>query len=237
MSNESPVSRAEVIAENLRNQIAAGKYAPGDRLPSERELAQRTGANRSSVREAMKRLEENGMIEIRRGAGGARVLPLERAGLGALQHALISKTMSRDFLSQWLDVHELVIAGSTRLAVERATDEELALAKKLLRKLVAPDTGAAEFVTISDQLTELIAVASRNLVLRMVRNSLTAQSDLGVNTRQALRSTRKQLLPIARHIERAIGARDAGAAEEGVRRFLRANRETILDVLSPKRPA
>ena len=70
-------NRAEAIAEGLRAQILSGKYAPGERLPSERDLSVSLGANRSSVREAMKKLEQLGMIAIRPG-GGARVVPMGR---------------------------------------------------------------------------------------------------------------------------------------------------------------
>lgn len=224
-------SRAEGIAETLRSQILAGKYGPGERLPSERELAQRTGANRSSVREALKQLEQLGMIAIRPG-GGARVLPLEAAGLGALRHALLAEAPARDLVAQWLDVHELVMSGAARFAMERGTEEEFRDAKVLLRKLVAPSTTDEEFVATGDRLTELIANASRNVVLKMVRNALTAQAQARPRERQKLRASRKSLLPIVRDIERAMDERDPVAAEEGVRRLLRSNRELVLDFIA-----
>lgn len=231
MTEDVPQSRTDAIAETLRAQILSGKYEAGERLPSERELAQKTGCNRASVREALKQLEHSGMIAIRPG-GGARVVPLAEAGLGVLKHVLTSRRPDREFLAQWLDVHELVIAGATRFAMERATEDELVAAKKLLRKLVAQTTSAEEFVATADALTDLIAIASRNVVLRMVRNALTAQAQHRGLERRALGQTRKQLVPIVRDIERAMDTRDAVAAEEGVRRLLRANRETILDLIA-----
>lgn len=224
-------SRAEAIAETLRSQILSGKYEPGERLPSERELAQRTGANRSSVREALKKLEELGMIAIRPG-GGARVIPIEEAELSALRHMLGSRSPNRDLVAQWLDVHELVIAGATRLAIERGTEEEFAAAKKLLRKLVSPTIEGPEFVATADALTALIANASRNVVLRMVRNGLTAQAQKNPGARMRLRESRKQLLPIVKQIETAMDERDASAAEEGVRKLLRSNRNFVLDLIA-----
>jgi GntR family transcriptional regulator, transcriptional repressor for pyruvate dehydrogenase complex len=226
-----PINRAEAIAETLRGRILSGKYAPGERLPSERELSVNLGANRSSVREAMKKLEQLGMIAIRPG-GGARVLSLGESGLGVLRHALAAGSPSRDFVAQWLDVHELVIAGAARFAVERATEAEFAAAKALLRRLVAPGTSPEEFVAIGDKLTELIAVASRNVVLRMVRNGLTAQAQKHGHDRRLLRASRKELLPIVSDIERAMDRRDPAAAEEGVRRLLRANRAMVIDLLA-----
>jgi GntR family transcriptional repressor for pyruvate dehydrogenase complex len=232
----APVNnRAEAIAEGLRAQILGGKYGPGERLPSERDLAVSLGANRSSVREAMKKLEQLGMIAIRPG-GGARVVPMGESGLGVLRHALSAKAPDRELVAQWLDVHELVVAGAARFAVERGTQEEFAEAKILLRRLISPSTSADEFVAIADQLTDLIAIASRNVVLRMVRNGLTAEAQRQAHARRQLRSSRKALAPIVADIERAMDERDPAAAEEGVRRLLRTNRAMVLDLIAGPAP-
>ena len=57
------------IAETLRAEIAAGGYGPGDRLPSEADLAQRFGVNRHTVRHALAALAEAGQVRARRGSG------------------------------------------------------------------------------------------------------------------------------------------------------------------------
>lgn len=66
----APASRHDAIADALRSEILRGTYAPGDRLPAERDLAARLGANRGAVREALRKLEQQGLVVIRR--GGAR---------------------------------------------------------------------------------------------------------------------------------------------------------------------
>lgn len=223
--------RAEAIAEGLRAQILSGKYGPGERLPSERELSTRLGANRSSVREALKKLEQLGMIAIRPG-GGARVVPMAEAGLGVLRHVLGASAPNREIVAQWLDVHELVIAGAARIAMERGTREEFDETKRLLRRLISPATTDEEFVAVVDQLTELIARASRNVVLMMVRNGLTAAAQRHGETRHKLRPSRKALLPIVAEVEHAMDERLAAAAEEGVRRLLRTNRAMVLDLIA-----
>ena len=63
--NSTPISQG-VVAE-FERLIAAGEFAPGDRLPSERELAQLLGVGRNSVREALRQLEMLGLIVSRRG--------------------------------------------------------------------------------------------------------------------------------------------------------------------------
>ncbi|WP_225780897.1 FadR/GntR family transcriptional regulator [Xenophilus sp. Marseille-Q4582] len=64
------------IAEQLRGLIAAGEFAPGARLPAERDLARQLGVSRPSVREALIALEVEGYVEVRTGSG---VYVLERA--------------------------------------------------------------------------------------------------------------------------------------------------------------
>lgn len=223
-------SRAEAIAAELRTQILNGKYGPGERLPSERELSERLGVNRASAREALKQLEQLGMIAIRRG-GGARVVPIEQAGLGVLRHMLGAGAPKRELVSQWLDVHELVISGAARFAVERATLEELAQAKLLLRRLCEPALSVEDYWRVSDEITDLIARASRNVVLRMVRDGLTATAQKRGDARKHLRVPRKLLLATVRDVEHALDARDAGGAEAGVRRLLRGSRALVLDMV------
>lgn len=65
------------IAEQLRSLIARGEFAPGGRLPAERDLAKQLGVSRPSVREALIALEVEGWVEVRTGSG---VYVLERPG-------------------------------------------------------------------------------------------------------------------------------------------------------------
>jgi GntR family transcriptional repressor for pyruvate dehydrogenase complex len=71
------------IARQLSDLIAAGEFTPGQRLPSERDLAQQLGVSRPSVREALIALEIEGKVEVRVGSGvfviGPRATPVERA--------------------------------------------------------------------------------------------------------------------------------------------------------------
>ena len=57
------------IAENLLNQIEAGELGPGDRLPPERELSEKLGVNRLTLRRALHKLELQGLLTRRQGAG------------------------------------------------------------------------------------------------------------------------------------------------------------------------
>ena len=229
--SESPSAgpaRPHNVADALRRLILSGKYEVGERLPSERELAARLGVHRGSVREALKRLEESGLVRVRPG-GGARVMPLETAGLGMLQH-MLAEGPNEDLISQWLDVWELVICGAARLALERANPDEIAQADQLLEQLLDPDADADQFIATVDTLTALIATASRNMVLRMVRNGLTAQLDDKRTVRAAVRPEAAEVKQLVDSIRSALAARDGTAVQEAVRTAVRFVRPRAIEL-------
>lgn len=59
-----------VVVEHLRREILLGEYSPGEKLPSEREHAERLGVSRVTLREALRVLEREGLVEVRRGPRG-----------------------------------------------------------------------------------------------------------------------------------------------------------------------
>ena len=67
ISGKTPIWKA--IADALRSDLAEGKYAPGDKLPTEAGLAERFGVNRHTVRHGISALVEEGLIRTRRGSG------------------------------------------------------------------------------------------------------------------------------------------------------------------------
>src|SRR5512143_2015612 len=73
----------EDVAEQVRDAILDGRFAPGTKLPPERELAAEFGVNRTSVREAIKVLEGLGLVSVRQG-DGATVRPLVDASFDIL---------------------------------------------------------------------------------------------------------------------------------------------------------
>ena len=232
MSDTSSI--AETIAKELRDEILRGRYRPGERLPSERDLVARMGANRGSVREALKELEQQRLIEIRPG-GGARVIPVEEASLDVLEHLLVvNGTPDPVLTAQCLDVLELLLTGAVRFAVERGTDEELAEARRLLRIMWDAKTDEDTYVETLGELTQLIHAASRNLVLQLVRNGIRSLFERRSELAQLGRS-RTRIGAISRKLERALAERDAAAAQEGARELVRANRERLLKAVEAER--
>ena len=90
----------QVVAESLRRKIALGLYRPGDLLPSERQLAEGMGVSRITVREALRVLQGEQLIETRRSnAGGAQVrAPRSRPDVEARAEVLRERARFRHII-------------------------------------------------------------------------------------------------------------------------------------------
>jgi GntR family transcriptional repressor for pyruvate dehydrogenase complex len=116
---------SQVIVDRIKVLLREGKLKPGDRLPSERDLCQRFGVSRVTVREALRVLEAGGLVQIRVGArGGAFLTTPSRERLGeGLADLLSLSPLTAAEVTEARMVFEL---GIIPLAVERATDEDIA---------------------------------------------------------------------------------------------------------------
>lgn len=115
---------SEAIVEQIRSLMRSNRLRPGDRLPSERELCERFGVSRVTVREALRVLEAGGLVDIRVGArGGAFVTTpsSDRLGAGLADLINLSPVTSIEVTEARL-VFEL---GIVPIVVERATDEDI----------------------------------------------------------------------------------------------------------------
>ena len=127
------ISKHEEITAGLIQDILTGRYRVGERLPSERDLAGRFDANRGSVREAMKKLEQIGLADVQ--PGGARVKNKEDASLEVIGHLLAQDHLPDEgLIDQILVVMSGLIAIAAFLVTTQGSDEII----EELRDLVNP---------------------------------------------------------------------------------------------------
>jgi DNA-binding FadR family transcriptional regulator len=124
---------SEVIVEQIRLLMRQGQLKPGDRLPPERELCERFGVSRVTVREALRMLESSGLVEIRVGArGGAFVTApsSNRVGEGLTDLLSLSVISASDVT----EVRMILEVGIVPLVCERATEEDLTELEKICER-------------------------------------------------------------------------------------------------------
>jgi DNA-binding FadR family transcriptional regulator len=167
-------SKAEEIIAVLRSEILMGQYRPGERLPSERDLAARFESNRGAIRESIKKLEQLGVVAV--APGGVRVLPVEEATLEVLGYLLeLGEIQKPELIGQVLDVLAVMTSLSASSAVAEASDENITdmvqLADQLVTSLGVKDRNTEVWIQLSDKMLSI----HKNLVLRLVGNGLRTQ--------------------------------------------------------------
>ncbi len=135
-SDFEPIPRRKLyqeVVDRLVNRISRGIYAPGDKLPSERDLMSQFGVGRPAIREAMQSLERMGLISISHGERANVKEPDARAVIDqvatTVRHMLITSPQTLDHLKEARLFFE---AGMVRIAAETATDADVARLKTRL---------------------------------------------------------------------------------------------------------
>ena len=232
--------RYEQIADHLVAEIAAGRLAPGDRLPGERELAQQLGVGRASVREALGWLQLQDLVVTRRGSGSYvadDAVRRLRETTGAAPHADAGPAAV-------LQARLILEPPVARLAAT-ARAGELAELDRLLEVMAGSDDPAdpAQRRRWSDadrHFHRAIAVLTGNPVLVTVADGLAGTMDEPLWQRlrdEAIAVPGRTTLQLAEHrlIAASIAEGDPEAAEHHARQHIqRARRYMALD--DPQEP-
>lgn len=128
--NREPIS--VTILNIITDSILSGKLKPGDKLPTENELAQTLGVGRNSVREAIKMLSSLGVIEIKRGAGTFISRSISSLMLNPL---ILSLAFEQGTSRELVELRLMLEIGAAELAIEKASDEEIKKLEEANNKL------------------------------------------------------------------------------------------------------
>ena len=159
------------ISTTLRDEILLGQYRPGERLPSERDLAARFCTNRGAVREAIKILEQLGIANVQ--PGGVRVVPVEEATLGVLSHLMnLDKSLEPYLIENVIEVFGSMLSLSARSAINKATPEQIGELTENVEKLKTEGVMTEEsWELLANQFISI----NQNLVLKLIANGLQTQ--------------------------------------------------------------
>ncbi|MGP9021590.1 FadR/GntR family transcriptional regulator [Streptomyces sp. BR1] len=195
---------ADQVIAQLRNQITSGEWPVGSRIPTEPELVEQLGVARNTVREAVRALAHNGLLDIRQGSGTYVVATSELAGV---MHRRFATADPRHVA----ELRSTLESSAARLAAERRTPRDLAqLDAALARREEAWASGDAEAFVAADATLHLaIVAASHNDVLTEL------YADLGDLLRDWLRDDVGRELRPENHMDHArlVEAIRAGDAD------------------------
>jgi len=217
----------QVIADLCR-LIREGGFGPGDRLPAERELAERLGVSRPSLREALRALEISGIVESRHGGGTYVRDSFDPGFVSPLALALETSGDATGELWEVRIVFEPPIAA--RAAIRATPDELLRLDEQVsaMRDLSADIEDHDRILAVDREFHAAIARASRNTVA--VRVIQLINQVLFDSRRHFTTSVERRLQAAARHqqIVDAIRLRDPAGARDAMLAHLHEVEEFIL---------
>jgi len=174
-----PIERKSVgqaVYEQMREALVSGEWPKGSKIPSENELTKSLGVSRLSVREAIQRLSSIGLLESRRGEGTFVCEYPTSNFINTMLPMLDFDTENSVFMSEFRQIIEV---GCVKLAVDRATEEDLALLETNNEKLLAmmedyqdDDAYITRISEIDVEFHFLIAKATHNPIIVQVYEAM-----------------------------------------------------------------
>lgn len=220
----------QVLADDLRTRITSGELNPGDRLPTEPQLCERSGLSRSTVREALRLLASQHLIVTTRGVtGGSFVAQPSTGQIGESLSTSIGLLLSHGSLR----VRDLIEVGAAleipaaELAADRRTDEDLTNMENALFDPHVDDF--RRMIVMHGLFHRAIAAATGNPLYEVISRplyELTQSRELAANLR---RERWTEYDADHREILGCIRDRNALAAGDAARRHMERIRTGYLD--------
>lgn len=209
----------EEIAERLRDMIALQRLEPGDRLPSERDLSDRLGVSRTSVRQALASLRSIGLVEVRQGDGAYLMRPAEEV---VAPLAIEVLHVEADHPMVW-EAREAIEVHAARLAATRSTSADLAAMHRAIATMAASLDAGEEGTEGDAALHRAIVVAAHNPLLSQLFASLHEAVDRTSAASLSIPGRPPDSLRAHRAIVEAIGDRDPERAASEMTSHLRGS--------------
>lgn len=237
---------AELVAQQLRRQIVSGKLSEGDALPSEASLMAQFGVSRPTLREALRVLESEGLISVRRGAhGGARVKTPN--GEAAARYAGLVLEFRGTTLKDVYDARNIIEPPCASLLARRRTQADLAKLRAQLEQSRGTLDDSSSVIRLHNDFHALMIGLADNrtmivlngILRQIIDQSSFAHMDSHAGSAKNVEAIRKGFRAHQRLIE-LIESREADKAEDLWRRHLveaetymlnGSNPRTVLDLL------
>ncbi len=215
----------EQIEQQIEQRILSGELRSGDRLPTERELAEQFHVSRTAVREAMKSLAQKGLVDMRPGRGTIVIDGTSRAMRHSL--GLMMRIGQAVNSSSLVEVREILEPEIAALAAVRATEEHIAAMQEAVAIMDANLNDADAYITADNDFHRALAEGTQNVLILALVDSIV---DL-------LSEQRKHIFSVTggpqrgqihhKHILEAIVQHDPGAARQAMHAHLHQVRDDV----------
>jgi GntR family transcriptional repressor for pyruvate dehydrogenase complex len=232
ISSYQPIQASKVyeqIAEQIERRILSGELTSGDRLPTERQLAEQFHVSRTAVREAMKSLAQKGLVDMRPGRGTIVIDGTSQA----MQHSLglMLKVGQAGISDNLVEVREILEPEIAARAALRASEEHIAALHEAIRVMDESLDDVEAFIAADNAFHQVLAQGTQNVLILALVNSIVS----------LLSEQRKQIFSVSGGPERgqvhhkvildAIERHDAKGAREAMRAHLQQVRSDVGDAL------
>ncbi|MCL4371683.1 MAG: FadR family transcriptional regulator [Chloroflexi bacterium] len=227
----SPIRLSESIADRIESMILDNQLRPDDKLPSERELALQFGVSRTAVREAIKLLEQRGLLEPRNGRGAFVTMPGPNAVSSSLNVVYRMQGWTIDNLHEARWCLECFVVS---LAAQRATPEDIARMEEAIntmdRSLDEDDPN--RYMQADGEFHAALAGATQNpLFLTMIRPLVDLIQDVG--RAEFFHGRIRERHQNHKGLLECVRLRDAPSAEAVMRRHLTETRQ-MFEAIHPQ---
>jgi GntR family galactonate operon transcriptional repressor len=228
--------KSDAVLDKIGLAIVSGRYLPGDRLPTEDELARKLRVSRPSLREGLKALARKGLVESRTRRG---TIALGRDQWDVLDRDVLRWTAQappdHEFLIGLIEARSIFEPAAAKLAAQRATPAQIIRIDQAFRGMAESLPDLEGYNRYDLQFHESIIAASGNVMLTRlaitIRTALIAQFRVSSGARESAERSLQEHGAVAIAIRR----REPEEAEDAMRRLLRGTVRDLEPAFSPQR--
>jgi GntR family transcriptional repressor for pyruvate dehydrogenase complex len=231
MTNSSPAAsphpglavrsqkRAVAVAQMIMDQVSRGGWTPGTKLATEGEMLADLRVSRGTLRESLRFLELNGVVQMKPGPGGGPIVTQPNGRDLASVLGLFLEALGTRYAAI-AEVRRALEPPIAALAAERITDTELSLVRKSTKDIEAAIDDVERFLEVNRTFHELVAAASRNPLFSILITSLHHVTDGNLLGVSYPRPQREAVLVAHEAILQGLEAHDPEAAFEAMTKHI-----------------
>lgn len=212
----------EKVSEEIEKLIVSGTFKPGDKLPSESELAQRIGVGRSTVREAIKYLMSRNILEVHRGNG---TFVCQNTGLSEDPLGLRFISNKKKLGLDLCEIRLMIEPNMAMLAAKNATQQEIEKMQELCETIQDQIRKGEDYGKKDQELHILLATCTHNCVIPHLVPILCESIPFFMNITKL--SVKMETIQTHQAVVDAVRARDPQMAYKAMQQHIMDNKRSI----------